>query len=102
MRDLKEQPMTPETYIHNSLGTEFEAVQLTKDNLEEAARWCSGRILAAAPPVDGFASCLALDISSQGDRPMEVCAFPGDWIARDEDRWHVFMHGFDFIFLKKE
>lgn len=83
----------PNTYRHKS--TPVEAVQLTRKNVNEVAKWCGGKVVERVKPGDPSDVYIALDLPSTGE-PIRAETFHwsthdgrkyngGEYVVRDDN-----------------
>ena len=64
--------MKPKKYV-NKYGRIFEAIQVTADNLHEAAEWCGGKVYFSV-----------IDKTPMGVTVGVRTAYRGDWVMKNE------------------
>lgn len=70
-----------------------EAVQVTKENMEDVAVWCEGRIITGVRNKNNnpVSECIKVRVQGAAD-VRHTQAFVGDWVVKSKTTFKVFNH----------
>ena len=75
-------------YVHKPMFV--DAVQVSRDNIEEVAKWCNGFVTEGMKHNKAVESkCIKVEVL-RPQNPRQTLAFYGDWVLKMESGWKVY------------